>query len=119
MLAEMTTREYLPLAPPSPESGPSQEGASILADGAHSIGLIPPPLFALETESQSSFDQDAQVFDLSIAVVRSEELTTSIPREVEPQTVGKDGNDATSLVASGMSWKTTVDHNCGPFCFFA
>ena len=40
-------------------------------------------------------------------------------REVEPRTVGKDGNDATSLAASGMSWETTVDHNCGPFCFFA
>ena len=40
-------------------------------------------------------------------------------REVEPRTVGKDGNDATSLAASGMSWETTADHNCGPFCFFA
>ena len=65
MLADMTKQEYLPLALPSPESGPSQEGASILADAAHQIGLIPLPLFELETESQSSFDQDAQVFDLS------------------------------------------------------
>ena len=65
MLAEMTKREYLTLALPSPESGPSQEGASILADAAHQIGPIPLPLFELETESQSSFDQDAQVFDLS------------------------------------------------------
>ena len=40
-------------------------------------------------------------------------------REVEPRTVGKDRNDATSLAASGMSWETTADHNCGPFCFFA
>ena len=65
MLAEMTHREYLPQALPSPESGPSQEGASILDDAAHQIGLIPLPLFELETASQSSFDQDAQVLDLS------------------------------------------------------
>ena len=65
MLVTMTHQEYLPSALPSPESGPSQEGASILADAAHSIGLIPLPLFELETESQSIFDPDAQIFDLS------------------------------------------------------
>ena len=61
----MTQQEYLPSPLPSPESGPSQEGASTLADAAHQIGLIPIPLFELESELQSSFDQDAQVFDLS------------------------------------------------------
>ena len=65
MLAEMTSKEYRPLQLPPPGSGPSQEGAQILADAAQTIGLIPLPLFELETASQSSFDPDAQVLDLS------------------------------------------------------
>ena len=64
MRSEMTSRMYTPLELPSPESGPSQEGATILVYAAHSIGLIPIPLFELETASQSSFDPTAQVFVL-------------------------------------------------------
>ena len=44
MISRMTSQTYTPLELPSPESGPSQEGATILADAAHSIGLIPLPL---------------------------------------------------------------------------
>ena len=65
MLAELMSKEYRPLQLPPAGSGPSQEGAQILADAAQTIGLIPLPLFELETESQSSFDPDAQVLDLS------------------------------------------------------
>ena len=61
----MTSRKYTPLELPSPESGPSQEGATILADAAHSIDLTPLPLFELETASQRSFDPTAQGLDLS------------------------------------------------------
>jgi hypothetical protein len=65
MLSEMTKQTYTPLELPSPESGPSQEGATILADASHSIGFIPLPLYELETASQSSFDPTAQLIDLS------------------------------------------------------
>jgi hypothetical protein len=65
MLAEMTSKQYRPLQLPPPGSGPSQEGAQILANAAQTIGLIPLPLFELETASQSSFDPDAQVLDLA------------------------------------------------------
>ena len=61
----MMSQTYTPLKLPLQESGPSQESANILADAARSIGLIPLPLFELETASQSSFDPTAHVLDLS------------------------------------------------------
>jgi hypothetical protein len=89
MLAEMTSRTYVPLQLPPPESGPSQEGARILADAAQTIGLLPLPLFELETASQSSFDPDAQVLDLCAsgdstpALEDGEELVVFGPAERE------------------------------------
>ena len=61
----MKIRTYTPLEIPSLESGPSQEGAMIRADAGHKIGLIPLPLYKLETAPQSSFDPTVQVLDLS------------------------------------------------------
>ena len=37
----------------------------------------------------------------------------------EPIIYDKEGNYATLLAAFGISWGTTTDRNCVPFCFFA
>ena len=61
----MTSQPYTPLDLPPPENGPSQEVEQILADAALTVDRILLPLFELDTESQISFDPNAQVLDIS------------------------------------------------------
>ena len=65
MILAMTNQTYIPAELHSPESGPSQQGGNILRDAEAKINTTPLPIPYVESESQSSFDPNAQVLDIS------------------------------------------------------
>ena len=61
----MTKQPYTPEELHSPESGPSQQRSNIIRDMEAEINKMPLPIPYAKSESQSSFDQNAQVLDIS------------------------------------------------------
>ena len=65
MLATFLKHLHTPVQLPSPEDGPIQQAEIILEEAEAHINSIPLPIHYAKPESQSCFDQNAQVLDIS------------------------------------------------------